>query len=98
MPFQQRTNTSWRSFQIPTRGFTAAVSVFKGTPPPKPLECKFWLNTTGAHLCKRWGHSTSGEPRLSRDCLSFVLVDIIEMSPSFRSQIVHLSFLYSVMV
>jgi hypothetical protein len=26
-------------YSIPTRGFTAAVSVFKGTPPPKPLEC-----------------------------------------------------------
>src|SRR5206468_1165041 len=32
-------------YSIPTRGFTAAVSVFRGTPPPKPLECKFWLNT-----------------------------------------------------
>ena len=34
-------------YWIPTRGFTAAVSVFRGTPPPKPLECKFWLNTIG---------------------------------------------------
>ena len=38
-------------YSIPTRGFTAAVSVFRGTPPPKPLECKFWLNTIGALLC-----------------------------------------------
>ena len=38
-------------YSIPTRGFTAAVSVFGGTPPPKPLECKFWLNTTGALRC-----------------------------------------------
>ena len=29
------------SSQIPTRGFTAAVSVFRGTPPIKPLICKF---------------------------------------------------------
>ena len=28
------------SSQIPTRGFTAAVSVFRGTPPAKPLICK----------------------------------------------------------
>jgi len=35
-------------YSIPTRGFTAALSVFRGTPPPKPLECKFWLNTIGA--------------------------------------------------
>ena len=40
-------------YSIPTRGFTAAVSVFRGTPPPKPLECKFWLNTIGALLCDR---------------------------------------------
>ena len=28
-------------YSTPTRGFTAAVSVFRGTPPPKPLNCKF---------------------------------------------------------
>jgi hypothetical protein len=27
-------------YSIPTRGFTAAVSVFRGTPPVKPLICK----------------------------------------------------------
>ena len=27
-------------YSIPTRGFTAAVSVFKGTPPAKPFDCK----------------------------------------------------------
>src|SRR5204863_4695729 len=41
-------------YSIPARGFTAVVSVFRGTPPPKPLECKFWLNTIGALLCERW--------------------------------------------
>jgi hypothetical protein len=80
-------------YSIPTRGFTAAVSVFKGTPPPKPLDCKIWLNTSGAHFCQRWEHPAGGEPRLSRARFSFVSVDIIKMSPSFRSQIVHLSFL-----
>jgi hypothetical protein len=39
MPFQQRTNTSWH-LAIPTRGFTAVVSVFEGTPPSKPLKLK----------------------------------------------------------
>jgi len=39
MPFQQRTNTSCY-LAIPTRGFTAALSVFRGTPPAKPLDCK----------------------------------------------------------
>ena len=27
-------------YAIPTRGFTAVVSVFMGTPPAKPLNCK----------------------------------------------------------
>ena len=83
-------------YSIPTRGFTAALSVFRGTPPPKPLECKFWLNTIGALLCERWAEPTGGEPRLSRAFFSFVSIDIIEMSPSCRSQIVHLSFSLSV--
>ena len=81
-------------YSIPTRGFTAAVSVFRGTPPPKPLECKFWLNTSGALLCDRWAEPTGGEPRLSCARFNFVSVDIIEMSPSFRSQFVHLSLLH----
>ena len=83
-------------YSIPTRGFTAALSVFRGTPPPKPLECKFWLNTIGALLCDRWAWPIDGEPRLSRARFNFVSVDIIEMSPSFRSQIVHLSFALAV--
>ena len=80
-------------YSIPTRGFTAAVSVFRGTPPPKPLECKFWLDTMGALCCDPWAYPTGGEPRLSRVHFDFVSVDIIEMSPLFRSQSVHLSFL-----
>lgn len=85
-------------YSIPTRGFTAAVSVFMGTPPTKPLECKFWLNTTRALLLERWADPIGGEPRLSCASLSFVSIDIIEMSPSFRSQIVHLWFVDSVSV
>ena len=41
-------------YSIPTRGFTAAVSVFRGTPPPKPLKCKFRPNTFGASLYMPW--------------------------------------------
>jgi hypothetical protein len=80
-------------YSTPTRGFTAAVSVFRGTPPPKPLDCKIWLDTFGALVGDRWSHSTGGEPRFSRALFSFVSVDIIEMSPSSRSQFVHLSFI-----
>ena len=85
-------------YSIPTRGFTAAVSVFRGTPPPKPLDCKIWLNTIGAPLCDRWAGPTGGELRFSCACFRFVSVDIIKMSPSFRSQIVHLLFLHSLSV
>ena len=55
-------------YSIPTRGFTAAVSVFRGTPPPKPLKCKFWLNTSWRAslrplgIAHRW--RTSALPRL----------------------------------
>ena len=35
-------------YSIPTRGFTAVVSVFRGTPPTKPLKCKFWVLRVGA--------------------------------------------------
>jgi len=63
-----------------------------GTPPAKPLGCKFWLNTMGALFCDRRADPTGGEPRLSSALFSFVSVDIIEMSPSFCSQMVHLSF------
>src|SRR5690349_8892928 len=78
-------------YRIPTRGFTAAVSVFRGTPPPKPLDCKIRLNTSGACFCDRWTESTGGEPRLSHAIFDFVSIDIIKMSPLFRSQFVYLS-------
>ena len=79
-------------YSIPTRGFTAALSVFRGTPPPKPFDCTIWLNTAGAHFCDPWAKPTGGEPRLSRARFRFVSIDIIEMSPSSRSQMLHLSF------
>ena len=75
-------------YAIPTRGFTAVVSVFRGTPPTKPLDGKIWLNTSGANFSERWACPTGGEPRLSRANSSFVSVDIIEMSLQFRSPFV----------
>ena len=36
-------------YAIPARGFTAAVSVFRGTPPAKPFNCKIF-NRFGARL------------------------------------------------
>jgi hypothetical protein len=45
-------------YSIPTRGFTAAVSVFRGTPPPKPLNCKSVSNHFGARIRQRWADPT----------------------------------------
>src|SRR4026208_772184 len=52
-------------YSIPTRGFTAAVSVFRGAPPPKPLECKSWSNHFGARCRPRWAEPSGGKPLLS---------------------------------
>ena len=78
-------------YSIPARGFTAAVSVFRGTPPPKPLICKFVSNQIGARLRSRWADPTGGMPRHSCALIRLALSDIIEMSLCYRSQSVHLS-------
>ena len=78
-------------YSIPARGFTAAVSVFGGTPPPKPLICKSVSNHFGARPRSRWADPTGGKPRLSCAIFGFATVDIIEMSGRYRSQPVHLS-------
>src|SRR5262249_17041674 len=46
LPFQQRTNTSCY-LAIPTHGFTVVLSVFRGTPLIKPLNCKSVSNRLG---------------------------------------------------
>ena len=76
MPFQQRTNTSCY-LAIPTHGFTVVLSVFRGTPPAKPLDCKIRPNSSGALSRDPWADPTGGEPRLSRAFLCFVPGDII---------------------
>ena len=65
MPFQQRTNTSCY-LAIPTHGFTVVLSVFWGTPPAKPSDCKIRLKSLGALFGDPWAKPTGGEPRLSR--------------------------------
>jgi len=52
-------------YSIPARGFTAAVSVFRGTPPPKPLIFKSVSNHLGALLSDLGADPTGGKPRLS---------------------------------
>jgi len=88
MPFQQRTNTSCYLIEIPTRGFTAAVSVFRGTPPPKPFNCKSVSNHSGARFRPRWAEPTGEELLLLCAVFSLAAADIIETSLVYRSQIV----------
>jgi hypothetical protein len=52
-------------YSIPTRGFTAVVSVFGGTPPPKPFRCKSRPDTFGVLVSDRGAGPVGGEPRLS---------------------------------
>ena len=78
-------------YSIPARGFTAAVSVFEGTPPPKPLICKSVSNRLGARLRSRWADPTRGMPRHSCALIRLALSDIIETSLCCRSQTIHLS-------
>src|SRR6266478_6959652 len=85
MPFQQRTNTSCY-LAIPTHGFTVVLSVFRGTPPAKPLDCKIRPNSSGAPSRDQRADPTGGEPRLSRAILCFLPGDIIKTSFSFFSQ------------
>ena len=91
VPFQQRTNTSCY-LAIPTHGFKVVLSVFRGTPPAKPLDCKIRLNSFGALACDPWADPAGGEPRFSRAILCLVPGDIIKMSVCFFSQCESLSF------
>src|SRR5262245_45901316 len=85
MPFQQRTNTSCY-LVIPTHGFTVVLSVFRGTPPIKPLNCKSVSNRLGARIRSVWAHHIGGTPRHSCDRIRLTLSDIIKTSFSFHSQ------------
>jgi len=78
-------------YSTPTRGFTAAVSVFMGTPPAKPLICKSVLIRSGARIRQRWAHPTGGKPLPSCANFDFVLRDIIKTSFFYVSLPVHLS-------
>src|SRR5262245_13211010 len=79
MPFQQRTNTSCY-LAIPTRGFMAVVSVFRGTPPSKPFNCKIRFALRGGAMSHPKAHHVSDQPMLvlAKFCLS--LTDITWMS------------------
>jgi hypothetical protein len=95
MPFQQRTNTSCY-LAIPTRGFTAVVSVFGGTPPPKPLICKIRFALPGDAIGALRAHHTGDDCLRAAAMLAFAMLDlspenITWMSLYSYSQIVCLS-------
>jgi hypothetical protein len=82
MPFQQRTNTSCY-LAIPTHGFTVVLSVFWGTPPAKPLNCKSVSNRLGARIRPAWAHHFGGTPRHS--CPSSVALISCSVLPCARA-------------
>src|SRR5437763_14848424 len=84
MPFQQRTNTSCY-LAIPTHGFTVVLSVFGGTPPPKPLNCKSVSNRLVARISYGWAHHTGGMLRHSCYRFRLSLSEIIKTLISFHS-------------
>jgi hypothetical protein len=83
-------------YSIPARGFTAAVSVFRGTPPTKPLICKFKIRFV--RLCDTlfwpWAHPTGEASLLVLAKFNLSPEDITWMSLCSHSQIVYLSSLF----
>lgn len=75
-------------YSIPARGFTAAVSVYWGTPPPKPLICKFVSNRLGARNRSAWARHIGETPSRSCTSIRLALSDIIKTSRCYRSQVV----------
>ena len=80
-------------YSIPTRGFTAAVSVFRGTPPAKPL--KYNCKIRFALLCDAsfwsWADPTGEASLLVLSKFNLSPEDIIKMSLCSYSQILYLS-------
>ena len=80
-------------YSIPTRGFTAAVSVFRGTPPTKPLICKLKIRLVRASdaIFRSWADPTGEDSLLILAKFNLPPEDIIKMSLYTRSQILYLS-------
>jgi len=74
-------------YSIPARGFTTAVSVFRGTPPTKPFNCKIWSKRSGAGFGDRWADPIGWAWSLCLAKFSFAPVDIIPMSVFYYSQL-----------
>jgi hypothetical protein len=59
------------------RFFTVVVSVFRGTPPPKPFRFKIRDIRLGSSSGDRWRHPVGGQYSFASAHLSFALDDII---------------------
>jgi hypothetical protein len=81
-------------YAIPARGFTAAVSVFGGTPPPKPLICKIRFTLSGDAAGRSWAHHTGEDSLLVLVKFSLSPDDITWMSRFSCSQINRLLLLF----
>jgi hypothetical protein len=80
-------------YSIPTRGFTAAVSVFRGTPPAKPLICKskIRLARLADAVFWSWAEPTGEASLLVLAKFNLSPEDIIKMSLCYCSQMDRLS-------
>ena len=80
-------------YSIPTRGFTAALSVFGGTPPPKPLKlnCKIRFRVFVVAAGGAWAHHTGDDFMFVFAKISLSPEDITWMSRFSGSQIVQLT-------
>ena len=80
-------------YSIPTRGFTAVVSVFRGTPPTKPLTCKFKIRLSRLSdvIFWSWADATGEASLLVLSKFNLSPEDIIKMSLCSYSQILYLS-------
>ena len=83
-------------YSIPTRGFTAAVSVFRGTPPAKPLICKSKIRLVRLRdtVFRSWADPTGEAFLLVLANFNLSPEDITWMSLCSYSQIVYLSSLF----
>jgi hypothetical protein len=64
-------------YSIPARGFTAAVSVFRGTPPAKPFKCEIRFALPGAAIVCSWAHHAGDDSKPVFAKFSFAPEDII---------------------
>jgi hypothetical protein len=80
-------------YAIPTRGFTAALSVFEGTPPPKPLrlKCKTRAARSGDDIDSAWAHHLGDDSTPVSTKINLSPEDITWMSRFSCSQIVRSS-------